>query len=189
VNKKSRSQKSKVGSQKRKIAKIARNIKLLILDVDGVLTDGRIILDNKGNELKMFHVRDGHGVRMLTRAGIKVAIITGRTSDVVSRRAEEMGVTDVYQGIYKKSAIYEDLLRKYNLKDEEVAFMGDDVVDIEILKRVGLPAVPADADEGTKGFAYFISTKEGGRGAVRELIDFILRSSDLWDSVSGESIG
>jgi len=175
--------------QSSKLEEIARRIKLLILDVDGVLTDGGIILDNEGNELKRFHVRDGHGVRMLTRAGIRVAIITGRTSDVVSRRAEEMGITDVYQGIFKKSAIYEGLLNKYNLKDEEVAFMGDDVVDIEILKRVGLPAVPADADEQTKNFACFISTKGGGRGAVRELIDFILKSSGLWDSVSGESIG
>lgn len=173
----------------KEIREIAKNIKLLILDVDGVLTDGSIILDNEGNEFKMFHVRDGHGVKMLTRAGIRVAIITGRSSDVVLRRAKEIGVTDVYQGIFKKSVVYEELLKKYNLKDEEIAFMGDDIVDIELLRRAGLPAVPADADEETKGFAEFISTKEGGRGAVREFIDFILKSSGLWDSVSGESIG
>ncbi len=180
---------SKFKIQNSKLKKIAKNIKLLILDVDGVLTDGSIILDDKGNELKMFHVRDGHGIKMLQRAGIKVAIITGRSSDVVLIRAREIGISDVYQGIFKKSQIYGELLNRYNLKDEEVAFMGDDIVDIELLKRVGLPAVPADADEETKGFAKFISTKDGGRGAVREFIDFILKSSDTWNSVSGESIG
>jgi 3-deoxy-D-manno-octulosonate 8-phosphate phosphatase (KDO 8-P phosphatase) len=177
-----------MGNTGRELEAIARNIKLLILDVDGVLTDGGIILDNEGNELKRFYVRDGHGVRMLIRAGIRVAIITGRVSDVVARRAKEMGVTDVYQGIFKKSKVYEDLLRRYNLRDEEVAFMGDDVVDIEILKRAGLAAVPADADDEAKAHAHFISTKEGGKGAVRELIDLILKSSGLWDSVSGESL-
>ncbi len=181
----------KFKSQKKleRVSERAKKIKLLILDVDGVLTDGSIILDNKGNEFKRFHVRDGHGVKMLRKAGIRSAIITGRSSDVVLRRAKEIGITDVYQGVFKKSSIYDELLKKYNLRDEEVAFMGDDIVDIELLKRVGLPAVPADADDETKGFAEFISTKEGGRGAVREFIDFILKSAGLWDSVSGESIG
>lgn len=175
--------------QDSRLKKIARNIKLLILDVDGVMTDGSIILDNNGHELKMFHVRDGHGIKMLQRVGIRVAIITGRSSDVVLRRAKELDIVDVYQGIFKKSIVYEELLKKYKLKDEEVAFMGDDIVDIEILKRVGLPAVPSDADEEIKAFAKFISTKDGGRGAVREFTDFILKSTGLWSSVSGESIG
>lgn len=167
----------------------AKKIKLLILDVDGVMTDGSIILDNEGNEFKMFHVRDGHGVKMAQAAGINVAIITGRKSKVVERRAKELGIREVYQGVYKKSDIYESLLTKYNCEDENVAFMGDDVVDIEILKRVGLAAVPVDADKDTKKLAVFVSTKEGGKGAVREFIDFILKSSGLWPSVSGESFG
>jgi len=171
-----------------RLREIAKRIRILILDVDGVLTDGGIIFDNKGNEMKRFHVRDGHGVRMLMRAGIRVAIVTGRMSDVVSRRAKELGITDVYQGVFRKSIVYEEILKKYRLRDEEVAFMGDDVVDIEILKRVGLPAVPADADEHAKRYAGFISKREGGRGAVRELIDFILMSSGLWSSVSGEAV-
>ncbi|GAB4535436.1 MAG: hypothetical protein Fur0020_02840 [Thermodesulfovibrionia bacterium] len=174
---------------RKQIETIARGIKLLILDVDGVMTDGGIILDNKGNELKVFHVRDGHGIKMLQMAGIKVAIVTGRSSDVVLKRAKELDISDVYQGVFKKSIIYEKLLKKYKLKDNEVAFMGDDVVDIEILKRVGLPAVPRDADEEVKGFAKFISSKDGGRGAVREFIDFILKSKGLWGSASGESLG
>ncbi len=167
----------------------AKKIKLVILDVDGVMTDGGIILDNEGNEFKKFHVRDGHGIKMLNKAGIKVAVITGRKSKVVQRRAEELGITDLYQGVFKKSAIYESLLQKYRYKDEEVAFMGDDIVDIGLLKRVGFSAVPSDADEGAKKWAAFISAKKGGSGAVRELIDLILKSSGLWDSVSGEFVG
>lgn len=183
---------SRISRDKIKISKLknkAKKIKLLILDVDGVMTDGRIILDNEENEFKAFHVRDGHGVKMAVRAGLHVAIITGRESAVVERRAKELGVTEIYQKVFKKSAVYESLLKKYNCKDEDVAFMGDDIVDTGLLKRVGLPAVPADADDETKKFAAFISAKNGGRGAVREFIDLILKSSGLWDKVSSEFIG
>lgn len=173
---------------KEEIVNKAKYIKLLILDVDGVLTDGSIILDNTGNELKMFHVRDGHAIKMLKKVGIKVALISGRKSHVVERRAEELGIIEVHQGIFKKSAVYESLLQKYKCNDAETAFMGDDIVDIELLKRAGLSAVPADADEGVKKWAAFISTKKGGRGAVREFIELIIKSSGLWDKVSGESI-
>ncbi|UCF87474.1 MAG: HAD-IIIA family hydrolase [Nitrospiraceae bacterium] len=171
------------------INKRAGKIKLLILDVDGVMTDGSIILDNEGNELKMFHVRDGHGIKLLNRAGIRVAIITGRKSKIVERRAEEIGITDIFQGVFNKSAAYESLLKKYGFSDEEVAFMGDDIVDVEILKRVGLPAVPSDADESSKKWAAFVSTKKGGKGAVREFADIILKSSGQWEKVTGESFG
>jgi 3-deoxy-D-manno-octulosonate 8-phosphate phosphatase (KDO 8-P phosphatase) len=174
---------------KEEIVNKAQYIKLLILDVDGVLTDGSIILDNTGNEFKMFHVRDGHAIKMLKKVGIKVALISGRKSHVVERRAEELGIIEVHQGIFKKSAVYESLLQKYKCNDTETAFMGDDIVDIELLKRAGLSGVPADADEGVKKWAAFISTKKGGRGAVREFIELILKSSGLWDKVSGESIG
>jgi 3-deoxy-D-manno-octulosonate 8-phosphate phosphatase (KDO 8-P phosphatase) len=171
----------------KEITEKAKRIKLLILDVDGVLTDGGIILDNMGNEYKIFHVRDGHGVRMLNKAGIKTAIITGRKSDVVIRRARELGIEEVHQGVLRKSYVYEDILRRYKYKDEDIAFMGDDTVDIEILKRVGLPATPADAEEEAKKLAVFVSTRNGGRGAVREFVDFLLKSSGLWEKVSGES--
>lgn len=171
------------------IIKKAKKIKLVILDVDGVMTDGSIVLDNEGNEFKMFHVRDGHGIKMLNKAGIRVAIISGRKSKVVERRAEELGIKDLYQGVFKKTSIYESLLQKYGYRDEEVAFMGDDIVDIGLLKRVGFPAVPADADERAKKWAAFISAKKGGRGAVREFIELILESAGLWESVSGEFIG
>ncbi|RJQ56446.1 MAG: HAD-IIIA family hydrolase [Nitrospiraceae bacterium] len=167
----------------------AKNIKLLILDVDGVMTDGSIILDNEGNEFKRFHVRDGHGIKMLGKAGIKTAIITGRRSEVVEIRAKELGITDVFQKVFRKSAVYEELLKKYKCADENVAFMGDDIVDVELLKRAGFPAVPADADEEAKKYACIVMKKSGGRGAVREFTDLILKASGLWRKVSGEFLG
>jgi 3-deoxy-D-manno-octulosonate 8-phosphate phosphatase (KDO 8-P phosphatase) len=185
-----RSQKSEVRSKDKKTIKDrARKIKLLILDVDGVMTDGSIIIDNNGNELKRFNVRDGHGIKMLQRTGIKVAIITGRKSDVVDRRALELGITEVYQKIFRKSVVYEELLEKYKLENENVAFMGDDIVDVELLKRAGLSAVPADADEEAKKHADIKMKNNGGRGAVREFTDMILKSAGLWEKVSGEFLG
>jgi 3-deoxy-D-manno-octulosonate 8-phosphate phosphatase (KDO 8-P phosphatase) len=166
----------------------AKKIKLLILDVDGVMTDGSIILDNEGNEFKRFHVRDGHGIKMLSRAGIQTALITGRISKVVDLRAKELGITDVYQRVFKKSEVYEKLLQKYSCKDENVAFMGDDIVDQELFKRAGLTAVPFDAEEYVKESADLVMAKNGGRGAVREFINFILKHSGLWKKVSGESL-
>lgn len=166
----------------------AKKIKLLILDVDGVMTDGSIIMDHEGNELKRFHVRDGHGIKMLGRAGIMTAIISGRKSKVVEIRAKELGITEVFQKIYKKSEVYEQLLSKYDYKDENIAFMGDDVVDQELLKKAGLSASPADAEEVAKKHADLVMTKNGGRGAVREFIDIILKQSGLWEKVSGESL-
>ena len=170
------------------IAKLSKHIKLIVLDVDGVMTDGRIILDNHGNELKAFYVRDGHGIRLAIRAGIIMAIITGRHSGVVEKRAVELGIKDVYQGVKEKLSAYLELLNKYNLKDEEVAFMGDDVVDIPLMRRVGLAAAPSDADELTKEKADFVSIKRGGRGAVRDFIELILKASNKWDSIIEEYI-
>ena len=174
---------------KKNISAKAKKIKLLILDVDGVMTDGSIILDNKGNEFKRFNVRDGHGIKMLGKAGIQTGIITGRKSKVVEIRARELGITDVFQKVYKKSAVYEKLLKKYKCSDENVAFMGDDIVDVELLRRAGLSAVPADADEETKKYAHIKMKNNGGRGAVREFTDMILKSAGLWEKVSGEFLG
>lgn len=176
------------GQDKKTITEKARKIKLLVLDVDGVMTDGSIILDNEGNEFKRFHVRDGHGIKMIQRAGIPVVIITGRKSKVVEIRARELGITEVYQKIFKKSVVFDEMLHKYNCKDENAAFMGDDVVDQELLKRAGLTAAPADAEEEAKKLADIVTKRGGGRGAVREFIDLILKSSGLWEKVSGESL-
>jgi 3-deoxy-D-manno-octulosonate 8-phosphate phosphatase (KDO 8-P phosphatase) len=165
------------------LKEIAKGIKLLILDVDGVLTDGSIILDNEGNEFKSFHVRDGHGIKMLEKVGIKVAIITGRHSKVVERRAHELGITEVYQRCHIKSVAYEHLLEKMGLKDNEVAYIGDDIVDIPIFKRVGLSVAVADATDETKKEALLITKNKGGRGAVREVCEFILKSKGKWEEL------
>jgi 3-deoxy-D-manno-octulosonate 8-phosphate phosphatase (KDO 8-P phosphatase) len=152
----------------------AKKIKLLLLDVDGVLTDGSIILDGNGNELKAFHVRDGHGIKMAQRNGITVGIITGRTSEVVTVRARELGITEVHQGAKEKIIVYESILAKYGIGDEEVAYMGDDVVDLDIFKRAGIAVAVADADPAVRAHVDLITKNEGGRGAVREFINFIL---------------
>src|SRR5574337_1072960 len=123
----------------------AKKSKLQLLDVDGVLTDGKIILDTQGNELKAFHVRDGHGIKIAQRAGITIGIITGRTSEVVSIRARELGIQEVHQGAHEKIAVYESILEKYGLRDEEVAYIGDDIVDLDIFQRAGIAVTVADA--------------------------------------------
>jgi 3-deoxy-D-manno-octulosonate 8-phosphate phosphatase (KDO 8-P phosphatase) len=153
----------------------AKKIKLLLLDVDGVLTDGRILLDNQGNELKAFHVRDGHGIKMAQKAGIIVGIITGRISEVVNVRARELGIKEVHQGAHEKIVVYDSILARYGFRDEEVAYMGDDIVDVDIFKRTGLAVAVDDADPSVKPHVDMSTKKVGGRGAVRELINLILK--------------
>jgi 3-deoxy-D-manno-octulosonate 8-phosphate phosphatase (KDO 8-P phosphatase) len=167
----------------KELFEIAKNIKFLILDVDGVLTDGGIILDNEGNEFKTFHVRDGHGIKMLIRAGIHVAIITGRHSRVVERRAHELGVTELFQKCYDKGVAYRQIAEKYSLNDDEIAYVGDDIVDIPILKKTGFSVVVADADDEVKAAAMMVTKMRGGRGAVREVCDFLLKAKGLWQDI------
>ncbi len=171
---------------KKELGKIARNIKLLILDIDGVMTDGSIILDNEDNEFKAFHVRDGHGIKMLVGAGVQVAIISGRQSKVVERRARELGITEVYQRCHAKTVAFDHIAQKYGLADREVAYVGDDIVDIPILNRAGLSIAVGDATEETKKSADMITRNFGGRGAVREVTDFLLRAKGLWESMAKE---
>lgn len=167
---------------------LAKNIKLLVLDVDGVLTDGGIVLDDRGNEIKTFHVRDGHGITMLIQAGISVAFVTGRQSAVVERRARELGVSDVFQKSYDKTIAVRELMRKYSVREAEVAYIGDDIVDIPVLKRVGFPVAVADAEEEVKAVALYVTEKGGGRGAVREFCDFLLKAKGMWkDLTSGDA--
>lgn len=161
-------------------AKLAK-IKLLLLDVDGILTDGRIIYDNQGNELKAFDVKDGHGLKMLQRAGIKIGIITGRQSEVVTRRAAELGIDILFQKALTKLDPYREILAAEGLVDEQVAYMGDDVVDLPILRRVGFSATVADAVPDVKPLVDYVTTRCGGRGAVREVCDLLLRASGQWD--------
>ena len=178
--------KEQTAKTKKQIAQIAKNIKLLILDVDGVLTDGSIILDDNGNEIKSFHVRDGHGLKMLQKAGIQIAIITGRHSKVVERRAHELGITEVYQRCHIKTVAYDDLLEKFGIEDKETAYVGDDIVDIPIFKRVGLSIAVADAVDEAKREALFVTNNRGGRGAVREVCELILKSNGKWEEFIDE---
>ncbi|MFC1666769.1 KdsC family phosphatase [Candidatus Omnitrophota bacterium] len=161
----------------------ARKIKLLILDVDGVLTDGRIIYDNLGDMLKCFNVLDGFGMMLLYKGGIKSVIITARKSRVVRRRARDMHVAAVYSD-HRKLRVYEKVIKKFRLKDEEVCFIGDDLLDLAIIKRVGFAVAPPNAVEEVRKVSHYITKKEGGKGAVREAIEIILKSQGLWDKVT-----
>lgn len=164
---------------------IAKGIKLLVLDVDGVMTDGGIILDDGKNELKIFNVRDGHGIKLLQGAGVKVAIITGRHSGVVERRARELGITEVYQRCHIKTVAYEHIVEKFGLTDPEIAYVGDDIVDIPIMRRAGLSFAVADGAEEAKAEAMMVTKNGGGKGAVREVTDFLLKAKGLWNGILG----
>lgn len=159
-------------------------IRLLLLDVDGVLTDGRIVYDSNGCESKAFDVKDGHGLKLVQRAGIQVGIITGRQSEVVARRAAELGIEIVYQGAKDKSLPFNDILKNLSLTPEEVAYVGDDIVDLPVMRKVGFAATVADAVDDVKAFADMVAKRSGGRGAVREICDFLLRESGRWSAVT-----
>lgn len=159
-------------------------IRLLLLDVDGIMTDGRIVYDNNGVESKAFDVKDGHGIKLLQRAGIRVGIITGRQSEVVCLRARELGIEILYQGVKDKIVPYREILEDLKLEDADVAYMGDDVVDLPVLRRVGFAATVADACEEVKPLVHFVTTRAGGRGAVREVCDLILKKSGRWPQVT-----
>ena len=160
----------------------ARKIGLLVLDCDGVLTDGRIIMLPGGDETKAFDVKDGHAMVMAQRAGLKIAIISGRKSSVVRARAEELGVARLHEMALVKTEPYEEMLFEEGLKDEQVCYVGDDVVDIPLLKRAGLAVAVADAVEEAKAYSHIVTDRKGGRGAVREIIEFILKAQDKWDN-------
>lgn len=159
-------------------------VKLLILDVDGVMTDGRIIFDSNGVESKFFNVKDGHGIKMLQRAGIEVGIISGRQSMVVANRAAELGIERVFQKATDKLAPYNQILADTGLSDKEVAFIGDDIIDIPVLRRVGFAAAPADAVTEVIPFVHFVTKNCGGWGAVREVSDLLLKAQGRWEELT-----
>jgi 3-deoxy-D-manno-octulosonate 8-phosphate phosphatase (KDO 8-P phosphatase) len=161
-----------------------KKIKMLILDVDGVLTDGYVIIDDNGHESKHFNVRDGHGLKMIQRCGIKVALLTGRQSLVVKHRARELEIKEVYQKVFNKKEVLAKILKKNKLKAEEVAFVGDDIVDIPVLKAAGFSAAVADAYEVVKKSVDYITKNNGGHGAVREICDMLLQAQGKWPEVA-----
>lgn len=161
----------------------ARKTRLLIMDVDGVLTDGKIIQDRHGHEVKVFDVKDGHGIVMAHRAKLRTGLISGRESETITRRAEELGIALVFQKVWNKLEVYEKIRMDTALTHDEVAYVGDDVVDIPLLRRVGLAVAVADAVDEVKAVSHIITQRPGGQGAVREVIELILRAQGHWDTL------
>ena len=167
-----------------KIRRKAQRIKLFLLDVDGVLSDGRIVVDNEGEEMKYFDARDGHGIRLLARAGIEVGLLTGRFSRVVTHRARDLGIRMVYQKVFNKVDVYQKIKQRKRLTDLEVAYVGDDIVDLPVLRRVGLSIAVRDAWEGLKNKVDYVTERKGGRGAVREVVEMLLHAQGKWGEVT-----
>jgi 3-deoxy-D-manno-octulosonate 8-phosphate phosphatase (KDO 8-P phosphatase) len=159
-------------------------IKLLILDVDGVMTDGRIIINDLGQESKFFNVRDGHGLKLLMRYPVDVALLTGRQSGVVEHRARDLGINEVHQRVLDKLKVYEEIIQKRGITDDNVAFMGDDIVDVPVLRRVGLAIAVADSTRETLKVAHYITSERGGHGAVREVCELIMKVKGYWADVA-----
>lgn len=159
----------------------AKKIKCLICDVDGVLTNGLLHLDNNGNELKSFHVQDGMGLKLLMAAGIEVAVITTARNAVVDHRMQQLGITHYYKGQVDKRNAYQQLKEHLNLRDEEIAYIGDDLPDLPLIQQAGLGVAVANAVPPVKEFAYWQTEHSGGSGAVRELCDLILSAQDKTD--------
>lgn len=163
----------------------AKRIKLLLLDVDGVLTDGRIVYDSKGRDMKFFDVHDGLGVFVLKKAGIPTILITAKNSKAIKPRAKDMHVDAVFANIHPKSLVLAMILKKYKLTSDEVCFVGDDLVDLCMMKKVGLPIAVFNAVPEIKQSAAYITLREGGRGAVREVAELILKAQGKWKEIVG----
>lgn len=160
-----------------------KDIKLLVVDVDGVLTDGRIFCSDSGEEQKVFHVRDGSGITYWHRSGFKSVIISGRTSRAVEHRARELGISDVYQGAQQKLDVYEEIIEKYGLRDEEVCYVGDDLIDLPVLRRVGFSVAVPDSPEEVLSAVDYVTKAPGGGGAVREVVEKVLKSQGKWEGI------
>ncbi len=159
-----------------------KKIRLIIFDVDGVLTDGGIIFGSGGLEIKSFNVRDGHGIKIAKRCGLDIALVTGRTSEVVHRRAQDLGIEKVYQGVWDKKPVLAQLLTELNLTADQVAVMGDDIVDIPLLRRAGVGFTVPEAPEEVRLEADYVTRYPGGKGAAREIVEIILKAQDKWEA-------
>ena len=176
------------GPVRQQVLAQAEQIKLVICDVDGVLSDGLIYMGNNGEELKTFNVRDGYGIRCLLTSGVEVAIITGRSSTIVADRANTLGIRHVYQGQSDKLIVYQQLIETLKLQSHQVAYIGDDLIDWPVMEKTGLSVAVADAHPLLLQRAHYITQVAGGRGAVRELCDLILMAQNKLESAQGLSI-
>jgi 3-deoxy-D-manno-octulosonate 8-phosphate phosphatase (KDO 8-P phosphatase) len=161
----------------------AERIKLILFDIDGVLTDGVVIVHADGSESKNFAIRDGIAMIWAQRSGVRVGFLSARNSPTTPHRAAQLGITLIYQGVLNKLASYEQILADLALSDEQVAYMGDDIVDLAVLKRVGLSSAPSDAVEEVRTRVDVVTTTAGGRGAGRELIELVMKAQNAWDPI------
>ena len=166
-----------------KIDARCRPIEMILSDVDGVLTDGGVIFDNQGIETKQFHVRDGLGIKLWMRAGYQFGIVTARTSHIVKVRASELGIEIIRQGFEEKLTVTREIVREHGLELEQVCYIGDDLADIAVMNAVGLGVAVADATEEVRSAAALVTKLGGGRGAVREAIEVILKAKNRWQDV------
>jgi len=161
----------------------ARAVKLIILDVDGVMTDGRIVIDDNGVESRNFDIKDGLGVVALQMSGVEAAIITSKKSNAVRLRAEELKIKRFHEGAKKKAEPYEQMIKEMQISDAQVCYVGDDLVDLSLMKRVGFPVAVADAVDEVKQAAAYVTRAPGGRGAVREVAEVILKAQEKWAAI------
>ncbi len=171
------------GNHRSALIRKARRVRVLFLDVDGVLTDGRIYYDPLGQEIKVFHVRDGMGIRFLLDNGIEVGLLSARVSKAVDRRAEELGLTLVYQGVKEKTRILETLMQERGWTPDQIAYMGDDFIDLPVMHSVGFSITVQDAPEEVRKAADYVTRSGGGNQAVREAAELILKAQRKWASV------
>ena len=164
----------------------ATKVKLLLLDVDGVLTDGKLYYTPEGEEVKVFIVRDGLGIKLAQMAGIKVGVISGRKSMALINRLKELGIEEFHLGVQQKLSLLGDILSKHSISPSETAYIGDDYVDLPILKRVGFPVVVADSPDELKTYALYVTRAKGGEGAVREFIEYLLKLRGQWEEIIGQ---
>lgn len=158
----------------------AKKIKLLMLDVDGVLTDGRIVYDSHGRDMKFFDVHDGLGVYLLRLMGIKTVLVTAKNSGVLKHRAKDMLIEEIYKDIFPKSKVLKLAQKRFNVKSEEICFVGDDLVDYSIMRECGLAVAVSNACKEIKDVAHYVTKKSGGRGAVREVVEILLKAQGKW---------
>jgi 3-deoxy-D-manno-octulosonate 8-phosphate phosphatase (KDO 8-P phosphatase) len=163
----------------------ASKVRVVLMDVDGVLTDSRILMFSDGTEGRGFSARDGQGIRLGQRGGLNFGIISGRESPVVAKRAEELYITEVHQGVFDKLERYEELLRRLQVSDDDACYIGDDLVDAPVMSRVRLAVAPADAAAEVREVAHWVTPRRGGDGVVRDVVDLILRAQDKWGAVTG----
>ena len=165
------------------LANKLKHIELLLLDVDGVLTDGRIIYNDQGMQTQEFNARDGLGIKLLMKAGITVAIVTGRSSKALQHRCHNLGITDIYDGVADKRALLQDIQKRFGLAADRMAFAGDDLPDLGIMARVGLAIAVADAHAAVRQKADWVTSASGGNGAVREICEAILQAKGVWQKI------